>query len=144
MANCRIVMQKLDITEKMETICKLHFKHQYYLHLPMQASSKAEEYILATKELANSRIIHALRHLAPLTTTSVPPLLQNRSQATRMRDHVIHCGTRPQEMETPVEGGQGEAARSKKKEDYKTRWVQRRCVPTGWLGTARSTPATPS
>lgn len=61
-----------------------------------------------------------------------------------MRDHVIRCGTRPQEMETPVEGGQGGAARSKKKEDYKTRWVQRRYVPTGWLGTARSTPATPS
>jgi hypothetical protein len=70
-------MQKLYVAKKVGSICKLRFKVQDYLRDPLQASSKAEEYILATKELANSKIIHAFTHLAPLTTTSVPPLLQN-------------------------------------------------------------------
>jgi hypothetical protein len=48
-------------------------------------------------------------------------------------------------MGTPVwRGLRGRTARGKKKEDYKTRWVQLLAVPTGLLGTARPTPATPN
>lgn len=111
----------------------------------LKTYSKAEGYILPTKDLANSRIIHPLWHLASLTTTCLLPPIQNRSQATRMSDHVMQSGTRPQEMGTPFwrgwEGGQLEA---RKRKIIRRDGVQLRSVPTAWLGTARPTPATPS